>query len=134
MEDLERLLGESDVVTVCLPLTDETRDRIGERELNAMKRNAYLINISRGAVINEDSLIAALRDGTIAGAGLDVFHTHPLPPGSPLWEMPQVIVTPYISAASPHTMTRAMEIFADNLLRYSSGVPLRNVVNMKRGY
>lgn len=134
MDELHRVLQESDVVIVCLPLTAETRSLIGKNELALLKRTSYLINISRGQIIDEEALIEALRDGRIAGAGLDVFSVHPLPEENPLWELPQVIVTPYISASSPHTMKRAMAIFADNLIRISSGMPLLNVVNKKAGY
>ncbi|UUZ79914.1 D-2-hydroxyacid dehydrogenase [Paenibacillus sp. P26] len=117
IDELHRMLQAADVVILCLPLTAQTRNLIGRTELNQLKSTSYVINISRGSVIDEDALIEALREGRIAGAGLDVFSVHPLPEDSPLWESPQVIVTPYISAASPHTMTRAMSIFADNLIR-----------------
>lgn len=134
MVDLYHVLQESDVVMICLPLTNETSNLIGEAELKRMKRTSYIINVSRGQIINEDALIRALREGWVGGAGLDVFGSHPLPEESPLWELPQVIITPYISASSPHTMKRAMTIFADNLLRLSSGMPLQNVVNKEIGY
>lgn len=134
IDKLHYMLEESDFVVVALPLTNETRGLIGEKELQNMKPTAYLINISRGQVIGEEALVKALQERRIAGAGLDVFHTHPLPETSPLWEMPQVIITPYIAASSPHTMERAMHIFADNLIRLSQGQSLRNVVQKHAGY
>ncbi|WP_248925021.1 D-2-hydroxyacid dehydrogenase [Paenibacillus hamazuiensis] len=134
MDKLHRMLPEADAVIVCAPLTAQTRTLIGKTELGLMRPTAYIINISRGAVIDEEALIDALREERIAGAGLDVFSAHPLPEESPLWELPQVIATPYISAASPHTMQRAMTIFADNLIRLSCGMPLLNVVDKEAGY
>jgi phosphoglycerate dehydrogenase-like enzyme len=134
MEALHRLLAESDFVVICLPLTEETKGLIGENQFKMMKPTAYILNVSRGYVIVEEAFVAALREGWIAGAGLDVFNAHPLPEQSPFWEMPNVIITPYISASSPRTMQRAMSIFAENLVRLSSGLPLINKVNKREGY
>jgi phosphoglycerate dehydrogenase-like enzyme len=132
--ELLRLLGESDYVVLCVPLTPETRGMIGERELRAMKPSAVIVNIARGPVIIEAELVRALREGWIAGAALDVFETEPLPPESPLWGMEQVIVTPHISGGTEIYNERAVGIFAANLRRYLAGEPLENVVAPDRGH
>ncbi len=132
--ELHRLLGESDYVVLCVPLTEETRGMIGEAELRAMKPTAVLINIARGPVVVEETLIRALREGWIAGAGLDVFEREPLPPESPLWDMENVIMSPHISGGTEIYNQRAVEIFADNLRRHLAGEALRNVVDPARGY
>src|SRR5581483_560591 len=131
---LPRLLEQSDYVVLCVPLTDETRGLIGERELRTMKQSAVLVNIARGAVCVEDDLVRALREGWIAGAALDVFEREPLPAESPLWELENVILTPHISGGTEIYNQRAVDIFADNLRRYLAGEPLRNVVDPARGY
>jgi phosphoglycerate dehydrogenase-like enzyme len=125
---LSSLLKASDFVVVACPLTKETEGLIGERELRSMKATASLINIARGRIIDEGWLIRALNEGWIAGACLDVFETEPLPASSPLWDMPNVVVTPHNSAISPLNMERAMTIFIDNLGRFAAGKPLRNRV------
>ena len=99
-----------------------------------MKRTAYLINIGRGGTVDESSLIRALQEQKIAGAGLDVFATEPLPPDSPLWDMKNVIITPHYSGNTPRYNERAMAVFLDNLERYVNGQPLRNVVDKQLGY
>jgi phosphoglycerate dehydrogenase-like enzyme len=132
--ELPRLLAESDYAVVCVPLTNETRGLIGERELRMMKPTACIVNIARGPVIVEDALIRALREGVIAGAALDVFEKEPLPPDSPLWDMENVILTPHISGGTEIYNKRATEIFADNLRLYLAGESLRNVVDPARGY
>jgi phosphoglycerate dehydrogenase-like enzyme len=107
---------------------------IGERELRAMKPTAYVVNIGRGGTIQESVLIRALQEGWIAGAGLDVFETEPLPEDSPLWAMDNVIITSHYAGLTPRYHERAMAIFLDNLQRYRAGEPLRNVVDKKLGY
>jgi len=131
---LLELLPKADLVVLTVPLTHETRGMIGERELQAMKPTAYLVNIGRGGTIQEAALIQALRKGWIAGAGLDVFETEPLPENSPLWEMENVLITAHYAGATPHYHERALAIFLDNLRRYRAGEPLRNVVDKKLGY
>lgn len=133
-EELPYLLTESDYVVVALPLTDETRSLIGEAELRAMKPNAVIVNIGRGAIIDEAALVQALKEGRIAGAALDVFQQEPLSGESELWGLENVIVTPHISGGTPRYMERAVELFGDNLRRYVAGEPLRNVVDPARGY
>lgn len=128
------LLPEADFVVLTVPLTHETRAMIGERELGAMRRTAYLVNIGRGGTVQERALVRALQEGWIAGAGLDVFETEPLPEDSPLWGMENVIITPHYAGMTPAYDERAMAIFLDNLRRYRAGQPLRNVVDKRIGY
>jgi phosphoglycerate dehydrogenase-like enzyme len=99
-----------------------------------MKPSAYLISIGRGGVVDERSLIEALQNGAIAGAGLDVFETEPLPANSPLWKMDNVIITAHYAGATPHYNERAMAIFLDNLRRFLAGESLRNMIDKKLGY
>jgi phosphoglycerate dehydrogenase-like enzyme len=128
------LLPEADFVVLTVPLSRATCGMIGERELRAMRKTAYLVNIGRGGTIQEQALVEALREGRIAGAGLDVFETEPLPPDSPLWGMPNVIITAHYAGSTPHYDERATAIFLDNLRRYQAGEPLRNVVDKEAGY
>jgi D-2-hydroxyacid dehydrogenase (NADP+) len=125
---LHTLLKRSDFVVLACPLTKEKDGLIGERELRSMQRSAVLINVARGRVVQEPTLIRALDEGWIAGACLDVFAVEPLPEDSPLWSMPNVMVTPHNSGASPHNMARSMEVFLDNLSRFAAGKRLRNEV------
>ncbi len=132
--DLPYLLSESDYVVVAVPLTRESRGLIGEEELRRMKPTSVIINIARGAVIDEEALVRALKEHWIAGAALDVFEREPLPPESELWGMENVIVTPHISGGTPHYMERAVDLFCENLRRYLAGQPLLNAVDAHRGY
>jgi phosphoglycerate dehydrogenase-like enzyme len=125
---LRYLLRESDFVVLACPLTKDTEGLIGADQLAAMKPAATLINVARGRVVDEAALIDALQAGTIGGACLDVFTVEPLPETSPLWDMPNVIVTPHNSGVSPLNMERAMATFIDNLARYVQGKPLKNRV------
>jgi phosphoglycerate dehydrogenase-like enzyme len=133
-DGLPRLLAASDVVVVSAPLTPETRGLVGERELRQMKRTAVLANVSRGKLVREADLVAALRDGTIAGAVLDVFEREPLEPGSPLWAMPNVIVSPHVAGFRADYWEAAVDLFSENLQRFRRGEPLLNVVDKRRGY
>jgi phosphoglycerate dehydrogenase-like enzyme len=133
-EDREAILGESDYVSVTLPLTDHTRKFIGEREFAAMKPGAYLVNIGRGEVIDERAMAAALAAAKIGGAGLDVFEHEPLESSSPLWDLENVILTPHISGANRGYMDKACELFAENLKRFAANRPLLNVVDPNLGY
>jgi phosphoglycerate dehydrogenase-like enzyme len=132
--ELPYALAEADYVVLAVPLTDETRGMIGEAELRSMKPNAVIVNIARGAVIDQPTLVRALREGWIGGAALDVTDTEPLPPDNELWTAPNVMVTPHISGGTPRYMDRAIEIFCDNLARYLAGERMRNVVDPERGY
>jgi phosphoglycerate dehydrogenase-like enzyme len=133
-DKLPEMLGESDFVVVTVALTEETRKLIGERELQAMKPTAYIINIARGSVIDEAALTKALKEKWIAGAGLDVFEKEPLPQNSELWTLPNVIITPHVAGLMPDYNARAMEVFCENLRRYLAGQPLINVIDRTRGY
>ena len=133
-DELTWLLQESDFVALCPALTPATRHLIGAEELRRMKSTAYLINIGRGALIDERALIGALREREIAGAGLDVFEEEPLPAESPLWDMPNVMITPHVAGDSPRSHERFMGLFCENLRRYAAGEPLLNVVDKEAGY
>jgi len=124
----------ADWVVITAPYTPETKGMIGERELRAMKPTAYIVNIGRGATIQQAALVRALQEGWIRGAGLDVTDPEPLPADSPLWDMPNVIITPHTSGRTPRRPERAMALFLDNLGRYLRGEPMRNVVDKKLGY
>lgn len=128
------LLQEADYVVALLPLTPETKGRMGEREFRSMKPTAVFINVSRGPVVQEAALVQALRERWIAGAGLDVFEVEPLPADSPLYDFPQVIITPHVSGITPQFFERIAAIFSQNLRRYVGGEPLANVIDVARGY
>jgi D-2-hydroxyacid dehydrogenase (NADP+) len=134
MEGLEMVLKESDYLVLTVPLTPETKGFIGARQLELMKPSAILINVARGEVVDQDDLIAALQQGVIAGAGLDVFETEPLDSESPLWQLENCIITPHCAALSPQYMTRATDLFCRNLDAYLRGEPLPTQVDPKRGY
>jgi phosphoglycerate dehydrogenase-like enzyme len=133
-ERLSELLERSDFVVVTAPRTEETMDLIGEREFRLMKKSAYFICQSRGGIANEDALLRALREGWIAGAGLDAFANEPLPAESPLWDAPNTIVTPHIGAQTPSRRQASLDMFLGNLDRYLSRQPLANVVDKRVGY
>ena len=128
-EQLQDVLGEADYLVIATPLTPQTNGMIDARALAAIKPGAYLINVARGPIVDESALIAALQDGRLAGAALDVFDKEPLPPESPLWAMENVIVTPHNAGASPRTLERSARLFIDNLRRYAAGEPLLCVVD-----
>lgn len=133
-DGLDDVLRVSDYLVIILPLTEQTRGLIGARELGLMKPTAYLINVARGAIVQEAALIEALRAGRLRGAGLDVFEREPLPQDSPLWEMERVILTPHVSGAGPDYYDRALPLFCENLRRFLIGAPLLNVVDKRQGY
>jgi phosphoglycerate dehydrogenase-like enzyme len=133
-ERLQEMLGQCDYVVLAVPLTAETEHLIGEAELRAMKSSAYLINIARGHVIDEQALVQALREGWIAGAGLDVAEVEPLPSNSPLYGMSNVIITPHVAGLSIHYEQRLAQLFAENLRRYRAGEALLNCFDPARGY
>ena len=134
--DLHYLMGESDYVVSCLPLTAETRGIFGAAEFAAMKPSGCFMNIGRGGLVDEPALIAALQEGRIAGAGLDVFAVEPLPAESPLWDMPNVIITPHSSGGGGgnNSMHRSVDILVGNLRAYLEGGQMTNVVDPARGY
>jgi len=128
------VLSEADYVVITVPLTNETRGMIDARAIAAMKPTARLINLARGAVVDQDALVDALREGRIAGAGLDVFAEEPLDPQNPLWDMPNVIVSPHISGDTDTSERDVVDLFLDNLRRWLAGEPLRNVVDKRLGF
>jgi phosphoglycerate dehydrogenase-like enzyme len=131
VDRLRDLLEQSDFVVLALPLSSATRQLIGARELRSMKSSAWLINVSRGHVIDEDALVRALEQRELAGACLDVFYDEPLPEGHALWSLANAIVTPHNSGWSPHNIERATAIFVDNLSRFVRGRALRNRIRMR---
>ena len=133
-DKLDQLLGDADFVVITLPHTEETHYLFDREKIQKMKRSAILINIGRGGIIKESDLIDALSVGTIAGAALDVFEKEPLPPDSPLWDMPNVIITPHHSGLSLRYMDRAVDILCKNLKAYLDGEKLPNEVNKELGY
>ena len=132
--DMNQLLAESDFVVLSLPLTGETQGMIGEKQLKSMKRTGYLINASRGRIVQEDKLIEALKQGWIAGAGLDTFENEPLPESSELWGFKNVIITPHVAGLTPYYMERLTNIFCENLDRFVRKQPLMNIVDKTLGY
>nr|WP_024936286.1 D-2-hydroxyacid dehydrogenase [Actinomadura madurae] len=134
MERLDEALAEADYVVLAAPLTPQTRGMIDAAALDRMRPSARLINVGRGALVAEPDLVKALRAGRIAGAALDVFEDEPLPPSSPLWDMPNVIVSPHMSGDVIGWRDELVRLFAANLGRYVSGRPLRNVVDKRLGY
>lgn len=133
-EDMDIVLRQSDFVVIVTPLTDETRHMFNKEKFQAMKSTAILINIARGAVVNEADLIEALRTGEIGGAALDAVEKEPLDAESPLWDMENVIITPHFAADSELYIDRAIELFCKNLELYEAGEPLMNEIDMKQRY
>jgi phosphoglycerate dehydrogenase-like enzyme len=131
---LNRLLEESDVVVLTVPSTPATRGLLSAPALARMRPGSVLINIARGDVVDEAALAEALRSGRLRGAGLDVFATEPLPPDSPLWRLPNVLITPHVSATSGRFWERQTALITDNLERHAAGDRLRNVVDPQAGY
>ena len=131
---LRELLPRVDWLVIVAPHTPETERLIGREELALLRADARLMNLGRGALVDEAALIEALRAGRLAGAALDVFDEEPLPPTSPLWDLPEVILTPHTSGLAPRLWERAMEQFEANLRRFIAGAPLENVVDKRAGY
>lgn len=131
---LEDVLNVSDFVVVCMPLTRETVGLLDGRLIASMKKGAYLINISRGRILDDGAVLEALRSGHLAGAALDVFAKEPLPADSPYWDAPGVIVTPHVSGNYEAYNRDVADLFARNLSRYASGETLFNLVDKRRGY
>jgi phosphoglycerate dehydrogenase-like enzyme len=125
---LAELAGQADAMVVSLPMTEQTAGLVDRATIERLPASCIFVNIGRGGVVDEPALIDALRDRRIAGAVLDVFATEPLPADSPLWTLPNVLVTPHAAALSARENERIAELFADNLRRYLDGRPLRNVV------
>jgi len=133
-ERLHELLRAADVVVICAPQTADTRHLIGAPELSIMRSDALLINVSRGQLVDEAALADALRTNRIGGAALDVFEDEPLARGSPLWSLPDTLITPHTSGFRPDHWDAATDLFSENLRRFEAGQPLLNVVDKSAGY
>lgn len=133
-DQLPHILSLADFVVITTPLTPETHHMFNESSFSMMKKSAYLINVSRGPVVDEAALIDALNNNIISGAALDVFCHEPLTADSPLFNTPNLIITPHIAAMSPYYMTRALKVFAENLTKFYSHSDMINIVNKKTGY
>lgn len=134
LSDLHTLLKEADFLVLAVPQTPQTEGLIGRREIDAMKPGAVVINIARGAVVDEPAMIAALQEGRIGGAALDVFAKEPLPGDSPLWDMPNVLVSPHSASTVDSENARITDLFCENLRRYLRGESLLNVFDRERLY
>jgi D-2-hydroxyacid dehydrogenase (NADP+) len=133
-EGLLDLLSRTDVVVLSAPLTAETQHLIGAEALDRIKPGALLVNVGRGKLVDDEAVVAALKDGRLAGAALDVFTKEPLDPASPYWDLPNVIVTPHISGSMEDYWTPLVALFAENLKRFEAGRPLVNVIDKLAGY
>jgi glyoxylate/hydroxypyruvate reductase len=133
-EELDEMLAQAEVLVIAIPGTPLTRNMIGAPELALLKKGAYLINLSRGSIVDEGAMIAALQSGQLSGAALDVFAQEPLPKDSPLWDMSNVLISPHAASISDRENSRITEVFCDNLHRYLDGKPLQNVLNTKLLY
>jgi phosphoglycerate dehydrogenase-like enzyme len=131
---LDDLMARSDVVVIAAPHTPETKRLIGRAQIDRMKPGALLVNVARGKLVDDEAAIAALRDGRLGGAALDVFSQEPLDPSSPYWDLPNVIITPHTSGAMQDYWTPLVALFAENLRRFEKGHPLLNVVDKVAGY
>jgi phosphoglycerate dehydrogenase-like enzyme len=134
LERLDEALVQADVLAVATPITPETRNLIDGRRIGLMKAGAYLLVVSRGGIIEERALIGALKEGRLAGAGLDVQEHEPMPADDPLWGAPNTIITPHCSGASTQTSERVWGITAENLRRYVTGQPLVNLCDKRAGF
>ena len=133
-DGLNRVLSQSDYVVLTVPETGETRGIMTRKRLFSMKPGAVLINVARGRLVDEDALLEALNSGHLRGAGLDVFHSEPLPGGHPFYAHPNVVMTPHVSATTRRFWDRETDLITDNIARFVSGEPLRNLVDKGAGY
>ncbi len=134
LDGLPDLMRKSDVVVIAIPITDETRGMVKPELLKLMKTSAYLLVMSRGGIVHEPTVAQMLRDGELAGAGLDVTAIEPLPADNELWDCPNIIITPHNSPSSDQTRANVMSIMRENLRRYLDGQPLTNLVDKEAGY
>jgi len=132
--EVNELAAEADVIVSAVPLTTVTTGMHDQAFFNSMRSTAYFINVGRGETVVTDDLVSALRSGRIAGAGLDVSEPEPLPPGHPLWDIPNVILTPHIAVASEDLLQRMLVLTGENLRRYIAGEAMLSVVDLSRGY
>lgn len=133
-DEFDAFLAASDVVSICVPLTDETRAKFDTHAFQTMKNDAFLVNVTRGEVMVEDDLVAALQNGEIRGAALDVAPREPLPADSLLWTLPNVVMTPHTAGASPYRAQRNITRFVENIERMRNGQPLEGIIDKKLGY
>ncbi len=133
-DGFRRLLEESDFLVLTAPETEETRGAFDADALARLRPSTVLINLSRGRLVDEEALVHALREGRIRGAGLDVFSREPLPQGHPLWDLPNVLVTPHVSAVTRHFWRRQTDLILENLRRYFAGKKLLNLVDKEAGF
>lgn len=134
LDSLEWLLRQADYLVSTVPLTAESRGLIGARELALLPHGAIVINVSRGPIFDEEALTAALQSGALGGASLDVFRVEPLPASSPLWDLPNLMITPHASGTHDHVSEYTTDLFLENLDRYLGGRPLLNLAERSRGY
>ncbi len=134
IDQLDRMLQEAGFVVLAAPITNRTQRLMNAERLSLMKPDAWLINVGRGALVDESALIQALRDKTLGGAALDVFDTEPLPPDSALWGFENVIITPHVAGMTDKIWDRQFEFFSENLRRFLAGKPLLGVVDKAKGY
>ncbi len=131
---LMEMVPQVDVLMSAAPLTNQTRQMFNESVFRKMKQTSYFLNVSRGGLVDQEALVKALKERWIRGAGLDVATPEPLPAESPLWDCPNLVITPHNSGAAPIRQIRLMALVAENVRRYSNGLPLLNVVDKVRGY
>lgn len=133
-DGLDEMLRTADHLMLILPLTADTQGMIGKEEFAKMKSSAYLYNMGRGGLIDQGAMVEALRDGRVAGAGLDATTPEPLPSNSPLWAMPNTLITAHTAGNTPRFFERVIELVAENLRRFRDDEPLLNTVNTRAGY
>jgi phosphoglycerate dehydrogenase-like enzyme len=133
-DQLLDVLSKADYLVLAIPHTRETGGLIGAAELAALPHGAVLINVARGAVVDQPALIEALRSGHLRGAALDVFETEPLPPDNPLWQMPNVLISPHSASTAPSENAKIVDIFCENIRRFQANTPLMNVLDVEKGY
>jgi phosphoglycerate dehydrogenase-like enzyme len=135
LNDIDRELPDADILVLATPLTPLTRGLLSGSRLDSLPAAAIVVNVARGALVDETALIDRLEAGRLRGAVLDVFHEEPLPAGSPLWGMRNVLITPHVAAVSPRLFwERELALFLDNWQRYTAGLPLRNLIDKHAGY
>lgn len=133
-ERLADVAAEADYLAVAAPLTPATRGAVSRAVIDRMKKTAWIVNIARGAIVDENALVDALREGRLGGAGLDAFSAEPLPADHPLWRLENVIISPHSSNSSPRVRERTLALFVENLRRFKSDEPLLNQVDFEAGY
>ena len=133
-DKLVEMAGRSDVLFVCCPKTSETLGMVNAEVLNAMPRGSYLVNVTRGGIVDESDLVAAIESGQLTGAGLDVTAEEPLPADSPLWKYDQIVITPHTAGASQFRIGRIIDRVCTNLQHLAAGEPLEGVIDKRKGY